>query len=163
MAVQIPEILQNMKLYENGTEFIGLVDIGLPQLKRKTETKQYAGMGAPAKFPTGSLDAPLDITISAAELRTSVLVGFTKQCDGLRTLNLRQIYKNMANCASGKHNIVAVGFFEQVDLGSVKMGEDTQRKYTFTCHKFRYEINGVVVFEHNVMDVQDDSDRQFLG
>lgn len=161
--MKAPSILQNMKLYENGTEVIGAVDVGLPSLKLKTETKRYAGMSAPAEFTDGTLAEPLKISITAAELRAAALKGFVGECQGLRTLNLRAIYKNPVDCEKGKHNIIATGYFTQVDLGTVKMGDDTQRKYEFTCHKFRYEVNGEILVDINVMEVSDDADRNFLG
>lgn len=159
----LPSLLQNMKLHENGTEFVGTVDVGLPSLKLKTETKQYAGMSAPAEVSNGTLAEPLKISITAAQLRAALLKGFVGQCQGLRTLNLRAIYKNPVDCAKGLHNIVAVGFFSQIDLGTVKMGDDTQNKYEFSCHKFRYEINGEVMLDINAMEIADAVDRNFLG
>lgn len=163
MTIKIPSMLRNMKLYEGGTEFDGTVDVQLPNLKLKTETKQYPGMSAPAEFSAGTLSEPLKIGINAAELRTALLSGFVGQCQGLRTLNLRAIFKNLADCTSGKHNIVAVGFFTEIGLGTAKMGDEMQRKYEFSCHKFRYEINGTVVLDINVMDVDNADDRSFLG
>lgn len=163
MTMKLPSMLKNMKLYEGGTEFDGTVDVALPTFKLKTETKQYPGMSAPAEFSTGTLAEPLKVTINAAELRSQLLSGFISKCTGLRTLNLRAIFKNLADCSSGKHNIVMVGFFTEIDLGTAKMGDDMQRKYTFTCHKFRYEINGTTVVDLNVMDIDDADDRGFLG
>jgi P2 family phage contractile tail tube protein len=163
MTMQLPPVLKNMKVYENGTEFIGAGDVQLPSLKLKVEKDRQPGQQGPVEYSMHVLEEVLVINITSSELRASVLGGFDGQCQGLRTLNLRQIYKNLENCENGKHNIVAVGFFKELDFGAVKLGEKRQIKYAFSCHKFRYEINGTVIFDYDVNVIKDPEERSFLG
>lgn len=64
MKNQIPSVLNNLSCYRNGSEYLGVADVDLPDFELATETISGAGVGGEINMPIFGQYGSMSITIN---------------------------------------------------------------------------------------------------
>ncbi len=142
----LPRKLKNMNLFNDGNSYMGQVtEITLPKLKRKMEEYRAGGMIGPVQIDLG-LEA-LEIEWTCGGLMHDVLAQYgAANFDGV-ALRFAGAYQREDNAAVDAVEIAMRGRHQEIDLGTVKIGDDTTFKVTSALSYYKLTINGKILIE----------------
>ncbi|MCM0759608.1 phage major tail tube protein [Sporomusa sphaeroides DSM 2875] len=139
---RIPEKLINFRAYENGTNFVGLVDAELPKLEAMTETVKGAGIA-------GEYDSPVIGHYQSMELslswRTPTPKSLSLAAPKVHQLDLRGAIQ-VHDAANGTYRAVPLrvtvnGIPKSTEPGKLEVGSPTDSSNTLevTYYKVWYD------------------------
>ncbi|MEJ1390127.1 MAG: phage major tail tube protein [Candidatus Sedimenticola sp. (ex Thyasira tokunagai)] len=149
----MPKKIKSFNMFIEGEGFAGVVDeVVLPKLSRKMEAFRAGGMNAEIDIDQGMEKLETEITLG--EIPRSVLTQFGV-CDaaGVKMRFRGASQADGGDCGVDAIEIVMMGRFSEMDMGSAKAGDDTQLKLSGTLTYFRYSINGEDVIEIDVLNM----------
>lgn len=146
--MKVPEKLINFRVYQNGSDLIGIADVTLPNLEAMTETVKGAGIA-------GEIDSPVLGHYSSMELelnwrtleKPNVLLASPK---GVK-LDLRaaqQVYDSSAGAYVVRPvKIVVSGVPKNTEPGKLDVGTTSDTKNTIEVNYIKITIDGEDVLE----------------
>ncbi len=146
--MKVPEKLINFRVYQNGSDLIGIADVTLPNLEAMTETVKGAGIA-------GEIDSPVLGHYSSMELelnwrtleKPNVLLASPK---GVQ-LDLRaaqQVYDSSAGAYVVRPvKIVVSGVPKNTEPGKLDVGTTSDTKNTIEVNYIKITIDGEDVLE----------------
>lgn len=147
----MPRKLKNMNLFNNGESYLGQVgEVTLPKLSRKMEEWRGAGMNLP-------VDADLGMELLTMEWQCggfmqSVVEQFGEpRVDGV-LLRFAGAYQRDDSGDVDAIEVVVRGRHKEIDMGSGKLGSDTEFKVTSTLSYYKLSVNGSVVVEIDALN-----------
>ncbi|MES9901118.1 MAG: phage major tail tube protein [Sedimenticola sp.] len=149
----MPKKLKAFNMFIEGEGFAGVVDeVTLPKLSRKMEAFRAGGMNAEIDIDQGMEKLETEITLG--EIPRSVLNHFGV-CDAAGVkMRFRGAHQaDSGGCSVDTIEVVMMGRFNEIDMGSAKAGDDTQLKLSGTLTYYRYSINSEDVIEIDVLNM----------
>lgn len=153
-------ILHNMAVFINGNYKIGAGDVSLPNFKQKTITKHFSGTQGEIKIPLGIKEA-IDVTVNSSDIYLDVLKTMGC-CDCPTRVEFRTIEKDVISCDRDNHIIAFEGIWEEADLGNLKVGDESQRKYILNVRRYQHTVNGELIIDYDALAPAEE-DRAALG
>ncbi|USU08909.1 phage major tail tube protein [Sphingomonadaceae bacterium OTU29MARTA1] len=142
--------LKQLMMFNDGEAMIGeIVSITPPKLVRKLEDYRAGGMSRPVKVDMGGEPLEMEATYGGPMRRVLQQYGM---------LNLSGVQQRFVGSyvdddtgAPTVIEIVTRGRHEEIDLGEMKPGEDTEFKVKSQLSYFKMSWNGVVQVEIDVL------------
>ena len=142
----IKDILTNMNLYFDGTNFVSEVEeLSPPKITPKFREYKAAGMGAPVDIPNGEVEK-LESSFTLNSVSSTVL----KQLKVVPGSTVPFEFRGATVSQDGSKGKVVVtqrGLIKETDYGSWKAGDDTSLKIGMTLDYYRLTINDEVIHE----------------
>ena len=144
----IPSVLKNFNLFIQGKGKAGIADeVTLPKLTLKTSEHQAGGMDAPIDIEQGMEKLTSDFTLSQFDVDSLKLFGLV---DGA---SMPFKFKGAVSGDAGR--VVPVecsmrGLITELDMGSAKVGDKTQIKYSISLRYYKLIIDGEVIHEIDI-------------
>lgn len=146
--MEVPELLRNFRVYDEGNDLIGISDVEMPSLEAMSETVKGAGIA-------GEIDSPVVGHFSNMELklnwRTVIKRNIALAAPKSYQLDLRgdqQVYDSSAGvyktCAL---KVVVRGVPKTTELGKMDVGTGTGTSNTFAVNYLKVDIDGTTVIE----------------
>ena len=147
----LPSKLKNFNVFDNGVSYAGKVpEIVLPKLTRKMESYQAGGMSGPVKVDFSNDEIVLEW--SAGGLIVGALKQYAAQKHDAVQLRFAGAYQSDDTGEVDAVEIIIRGRHEEIDMGTVKIGEDTVHKYKTTCSYYKLSVNGEDIIEIDFMN-----------
>lgn len=146
--MQVPEKLINFRVYQDGTDMVGIADVQLPSLDAMTETVKGAGIAGEFDSPVlghfGSMETVLNWR--TLEKRNVMLAAQTGVNLDLR--GAQQVYDS----SSGKYisrpvKCVVLGVPKKTELGKLDVGTTTGTANTVETAYIKVSVDGETVLE----------------
>lgn len=147
----MPSKLKNMNLFHDGTSFLGQVsEVTLPKLSRKMEEWRGAGMNLP-------VDADFGMELMTMEWQCggfmqSVLEQWGEASVSGVPLRFAGAFQRDDSGEVDAVEVVVRGRHKEIDMGSGKLGSDTEFKVTSTLSYYKLSVNGSVVVEIDALN-----------
>lgn len=141
-------VLKNFNLYVEGRGLAGqILDFTPPKLSIKTD-----------EYRAGGMDAPIELDMGMEKLEASgTLKGFDREVLSLMGLSsgapVRVVARGALEDYDGTVRPVVytmAGRFKEQDHGTMKPGEVSELKFTFSCVYYRYEHDFTIVHEIDI-------------
>lgn len=146
--MQVPEKLINFRVYQDGTDLVGIADVQLPSLDSMTETVKGAGIAGEFDSPVlghfGSMETVLNWrTLEKHNLTLAAQTGVNLDLRGAQ-----QIYDS----STGKYiaravKCVVTGITKKTELGKLDVGTTTGTSNTIETAYIKVSIDGETVLE----------------
>ncbi|WP_330926825.1 phage major tail tube protein [Candidatus Sororendozoicomonas aggregata] len=147
----IKDIVTGLNAYVDGRSYIGeVVELVLPKLTPKLREYSAGGLGAPVDIPTGELEK-LESTVTLAGVNPELIKGFGVTLNSIIPLTFRG-HTHSEDGSEGTVVVVQRGLIKELDWGTWKPGEDSPLKATLSLHYYRYEYQGAVLIEADLMN-----------
>ena len=147
----IPEIMKNFNLFIDGRGFAGKVlEVTPPKLTIKTEEFQAGGMDVPVDIDMGMEKLSCDFTL--AEYNSDVLKLWGVSDGNAVKLTLRGAIQDDAGQVKPV-TITLQGLFKELDLGTWKPGEKTEKKCTASCRYYKLAMDGETIYEIDAVNM----------
>ena len=146
--MNVPEKLINFRVYQNGSDLIGIADVTLPNLEAMTETVKGAGIA-------GEIDSPVLDHYSSMELelnwrtleKPNVLLASPKGVQ-LDLRGAQQVYDSSAAAYVVRPvKVVVSGVPKTTELGKLDVGTTSDTKNTIEVNYIKITIDGEDVLE----------------
>ena len=146
--MNVPEKLINFRVYQNGSDLIGIADVTLPNLEAMTETVKGAGIA-------GEIDSPVLGHYSSMELelnwrtleKPNVLLASPKGVQ-LDLRGAQQVYDSSeAAYVVRPVKVVVSGVPKTTELGKLDVGTTSDTKNTIEVNYIKITIDGEDVLE----------------
>lgn len=146
--MNVPEKLINFRVYQNGSDLIGIADVTLPNLEAMTETVKGAGIA-------GEIDSPVLGHYSSMELelnwrtleKPNVLLASPKGVQ-LDLRGAQQVYDSSAAAYVVRPvKVVVSGVPKTTELGKLDVGTTSDTKNTIEVNYIKITIDGEDVLE----------------
>ena len=136
-----PSKLKDMNFFEDGTSYKGQIpEVTLPKLTMKLEDYRAGGMAGPV---------PIDFGLEKIELEFKaggLVKGLFRQFGAVAldaTLNrFAGAYQDDSSGAVVSCEIVTRGRTSEIDMGSAKVGDDTEQTFKTTCSYYKLTVDG---------------------
>ena len=157
----LPRKLKNFMLFNDGNAYLGEIpEVTPPKLTRKTEDYRAGGMNGPIKFDHGMEAIEMEWTAAG------YLVDALKQFGALKhdavMLRFAGALQADDDEAVVPIEIVARGRHTEIDFGTAKAGENTEKKFKTALSYYKLSVDGSPVIEIdlvNMVEVVDGTDR----
>lgn len=148
----LPRKLKNFAVFQDGVSYVGETpEVTLPKLTRKTEDYRAGGMNGPIKEDQGIEALELEWT-AAGYLVEAVKAWGAQRHDAvlLRFAGALQ--------ADDSEEVIAVevvgrGRHTEIDFGSAKAGEKTEKKIKTALSYYKLSVNGEVLVEIDLVNM----------
>lgn len=160
--MSVPSFLTNMALFYQGSPRTTFEEVTLPTFKRKVVTKRLPGTSHPQSFDMGP-EGAIEMTFSGSELDAEILASFGLCVgdSGVR-VHLKSTFKKALGCDLVLHEVKATGFWEEINLGSQKIEDESSRSYKLTCNYFEYWRGGKLIKKVDA-NAPLEAERKLLG
>lgn len=156
----LPRKLKNFMLFNEGNAYRGEVpELVLPKLTRKTEDYRGGGMNGPVKSDLGMEALEMDWTAAG------YLVDVLKQWGELRHDGVMLRFAGALQADDDEAvipvEVVVRGRHTEIDFGTAKAGEKTEKKVKTAISYYKLSIEGAAVIELdfvNMVEVIDGTD-----
>ncbi len=146
--MEVPELLRNFRVYDEGNDLIGISDVEMPSLEAMTETVKGAGIA-------GEINSPVVGHFSGMELklnwRNVIKRNIALAAPKSYQLDIRgdqQVYDSSTGvyktCAV---RVVVRGVPKTTELGKLDVGTGTDTSNTFEVNYLKVDIDGTNVIE----------------
>lgn len=149
----MPSKLKNLNLYNDGVSYLGKVSsFTPPSLARKTEAWRGGGMIGAAKADFGIDDDGLQVQWKVGGYVRQLLRQFGATTMDAVQLRFAGAYQDDSTGVVDAVEIVVRGRHSEIDRGEAKAGEDTEWSITTECVYYKETLNGITVFEVDVLN-----------
>lgn len=146
----LPRTLKDFNVFNDGQSYLGLcTELTLPKLTRKMEEFSAAGVG-PVKLDMGS--EPLEIEHSYGGIMPDILAQFGAPKIDAVMLRFAGAYQRDDTAEVDAVEIVVRGRHEEIDQGSAKKGDVTEKKIKSALTYYKEMINGQDIIEIDLLN-----------
>lgn len=152
--MRAPPKLKNLNLFQNGENWVGLVDEFTPaKLSHKREAWRGGASLVALKIDHGLEDDALDVEFKLGTWKRDVVsaLGETR-LDGT-LLRFSGAFQSDETGAVSTVEITVRGRYQEADRGAAKSGEDTEMTVKMNCVYYKEEIDGAVVVEIDALNM----------
>lgn len=143
----LPRKLKNFALYVDGTSYLGQCEeVTLPTLSRKMEDFRGGGMNAAVGLDLG-MDSALEIEITLAGWEADITDSFGAPTHDATLLRFAGALQPDDSAGVIPVEIVCRGRLSEINPGTSKSGEKTERSYKFRCSYYKETVAGKVTME----------------
>lgn len=153
MDVKIPHALSNFKVYNNGTDLVGIMDIDLPKVETNKETISGAGIGGEFEVPLIGMLKAMNCSITSRVLTKS----------NFKLLNPLGIDLTFMGGIQSSDRATGVivnlpikarikGYPSSLDPGKIEAGKAMGSKNEFSVTYYKVWIDGEEVLEADVIN-----------
>lgn len=136
-----PSKLKDMNFFEDGTSFKGQVtEVTLPKLTMKLEDYRAGGMVGPVPIDFGL--EKIELEFKAGGLVRDLFkqfgaVGFDKNLN-----RFAGAYQDDSSGAVVSAEVVTRGRTSEIDMGTSKVGDDTEQTFKTACSYYKLTVDG---------------------
>lgn len=142
----LPKKLKNFNLFINGTSYMGEVtEVTLPKLSRKMEEYLAGGMSGPVEVDLGN--EKLEMQWKAGGLLVDVIKQYGVTTHNGVQLRFAGAFQNDDIEGTTAVEVLVSGRHKEIDMGSAKVGDDTEHQYTTNCSYYKLEVDGETLLE----------------
>lgn len=142
----LPRKLKNMNLFNDGINYAGqVVEVTLPKLSRKMEEYRGGGMNGPVQIDLGQ--EALELQWTCGGVMNDVFKQYGANKHDAVLLRFAGAYQREDSASVDAIEIVVRGRHKEIDLGTVKLADDTSFKVTTVLSYYKLAINGSPVIE----------------
>lgn len=149
----LPKKIKNFNQFIDGVGYAGrATEVELPKLSRKMEEYRAGGMDGPVDIDMGQ--EKLEGNITLAEFSRAILEQHA--ITGVDGVGMRFRGAAVSDDASGTTDAIEIvmrGRFKEIDMGTVKAGEDTPMKIAYTLSYYKYMVNGDTIIEIDLVNM----------
>lgn len=146
----LPHKLKYMNLFNDAASYMGEVaEVVLPKLTRKMEEWRGGGMGRPIMWDQGGEALVLEWTCGGIMVDALKQYGAIKH-DGVQ-LRFAGSYRAEDKDEPMAVEVVVRGRHSEIDMGTAKVGDDTNQKVVTQVSYYKLTINGEVLIEIDVV------------
>ncbi len=160
--MELPEKLINFRIYNDGTDLLGVADMQLPDLDWMTETVAGAGVAGEVDSPVVGHFKPLvlklkwrAVTENGAKLTKSQ--AHHLDCRG----SVQRMDASVGEYRTYPVKCVVKGIPKKVGLGKMEMGKTQDNETEFECVYLKYWIDGqekIEIDKYNYIAIVDGTD-----
>lgn len=145
--------LKNFNLFIDGVGYAGrAVEVVLPKLARKMEEYRAGGMNGPVDIDMGQEKMESEVTL--AEFSRDVLLQYgITNVDGVQMRFRGAAVSDSAGNETDAIEVVYRGRFKEIDMGTVKTGEDVPMKVSASLSYYKYVLNGETLIEIDLLNM----------
>ena len=149
----LPQLLKNFNLFLEGEGYAGrATEITLPKLARKMEEFDAGGMLGPIDIDMGQEKLEAEITL--AEFSRKVLETYgIASADGVQMRFKGAAVNDGTTSATDAIEIVMRGRYKEIDMGTVKRGENAPMKLSASLTYYKYVLNGEDIIEIDMVNM----------
>ncbi len=145
----LPSKLKNMNLFREAVSYIGTVtEVTLPKLGRKFEGYRAGGMDAEVDIDMGG--EKLELEWTAGGIVAEAIGGFGAATHDAEMLRFAGAYQAEDTGQVIPVEAVARGRPQEIDMGTAKLGGDTEHKFKMSCSYYKLIVNGREIVEIDV-------------
>ena len=157
-----PSTIKNFNVFVEGESYMGRAEeTVLPKLTKKMDEFRGAGMNAPVEIEMGSEKLEAEFTLR--EFSPAVL----KKWGVVDKAGVALRFRAAAESEDGSGNVDAIeivmrGRWRELDMGTVKSGDNAAMKVAMAITYYKYIINGITLIELdslNMIEQVGDNDR----
>ena len=150
----LPRKLKHLNIFANGTSYVGEAEDFTPaKLSRKFEAYRGGGMPGAVNIDMGLDDGALDTSFTFSGLSDELIkLQGTPQIDGI-SLRFAGALQRDDTGEVDAVEIVCRGRFKELDLGTLKAGDNSQTKISMVNTYYKVLINGVVLHEIDLINM----------
>lgn len=146
--MNIPQKLINCRVYNNGTDLIGIADVDLPKLEPMTDTVKGAGVAGEIDDPVLGHYKSMDMTIKFRDLspESAVLASQTSKTLDFRAAS--QVYDSGTGAYRVRPvKVIARGVPKGYELGKADPGKPTDTTVHLEVNYIKIDIDGATKVE----------------
>lgn len=149
----LPKKLKNFNQFLDGVGFAGrATEIALPKLARKVEDYQAGGMPGPIEIDMGQEKLETEVTL--AEFSRAMLETYgILSADGVSQRFRGAAVSDGTTSETDAIEIVMRGRWREIDMGTVKAGENTEMKLAGSLTYYKYVLNGEDIIEIDMLNM----------
>ena len=149
----LPKKVKNFNTFLDGESYAGrATEIALPKLARKMEEFDAGGMLGPVDIDMGQEKLESEITL--AEFSRKVLETYgVGSADGVQMRFRGAAVNDGTTSETDAIEITMRGRFKEIDMGSVKRGENTEMKLNASLTYYKYTLNGEDIIEIDMVNM----------
>jgi len=142
----MPKKLKDFNVFNNGNNYIGVVpELTLPKLTRKMEEYIAGGMSGPINVDYGNEAITFEWTIGG--LAVDALKQYGALTHNAVPLRFSGAYQDDDSGKVAAVEILIRGRHKEIDMGSVKMHNDTAHKFSTVCSYYKLSVDGESLIE----------------
>jgi P2 family phage contractile tail tube protein len=148
----LPNKLKNMNLFNDGISYVGQIqEVTLPTLTRIMEDWRGGGMNAPIKADMGMEALTLEWVCGGFMIEPLKQYGITTH-DGVM-LRFAGAYQREDSAEVAAVEVVTRGRHSSIDMGSAKVGDNTEFKVTSELSYIKITVDGEDVIEIDIINM----------
>ena len=149
----LPKKLKNFNAFIEGVGYAGRVEeMTLPKLARKMEEYRAGGMNGPVDIDMGQEKMENEFTL--AEFSRDIILKYAvTEVDGVQLRFLGAAVNDSAGSETDAIEVVARGRFKEIDMGTIKTGENTPMKVAASLSYYKYVLNGETLIEIDLLNM----------
>ncbi|MCW8966892.1 MAG: phage major tail tube protein [Candidatus Pacearchaeota archaeon] len=149
----LPKKLKNFNGFIDGVGYAGrIIEQTLPKLARKMEEYRAGGMNGPIDVDMGQ--EKMESEFSIAEFSRDVLLQYgVTGADGVQMRFRGAAVSDSAGSETDAIEVVMRGRFKEIDMGTVKTGEDTPMKVSASLSYYKYVLNDETLIEIDLLNM----------
>lgn len=145
---QVPEKLINFRVYEDGTDLLGIADVELPSLEAMTETVKGAGIAGEIESPVLGHYGSMTCTINWRTVVKPTVQLAEPRAHNLDFRGATQLY----SAGSGEYRVQALkvtvrGIPKTTNLGKLDVGTTSDASNEFEVLYLKVSIDGRTIVE----------------
>lgn len=146
--MKVPEKLINFRVYEDGTDLVGVADVQLPSLESMTETVKGAGIAGEVESPVLGHYSSVEVVLNWRTLEKSNVLLARPSGVHLDLRGAQQVYDS----GSGKFVVrpvkcVIQGVPKKTELGKLDVGTTSDTSNTIEAVYIKISIDGETLLE----------------
>lgn len=143
--IQYPRTIRNFGAFVDGVSYAGRVTEGkLPEVKLQTAAHRGAGMDGPAAIDMGTEAMQAELSVAEWVPSLITLIGTRKR------MVLRPAAMGEHDFTATAHIATLGGRWSSTNFGDLKPGSDVPLKLKLEVDYFRFETDGVELFEIDI-------------
>lgn len=147
----LPRTLHNFNVFTDGNSWAGVAtEVTLPTLTKKTEDYRGAGMIGDVALTLGYEKLECEITYGGFD--TLHFTQLKHACASSLPIRFVGVYKRQDTCANMLVEIYMRGSMSELDLGTAKLGEQTEHKTKMNISYFRLNVDGQEICELDLIN-----------
>lgn len=139
----IPETLQNFRVYNNGGDLLGIADVQLPKLDSMVQTVKGAGIAGEVEAPVAGHYSAMDVELTWRTIVGNLVALAENKGIMLDIRGAGQGYDaESGEVKTTKIKVIVRGRPKGLDLGKLDAGAATDSKNTLACDYIKMDIDG---------------------
>lgn len=136
-----PSKLKDMQFFEDGTSYKGQVtEVTLPKLTMKLEDYRAGGMGGPVPIDFGM--EKLELEFKAGGLVRGLFRSFGAVAFDANLNRFAGAFQDDSTGAVVSCEVVTRGRTSEIDMGTNKVGDDTEQTFKTICSYYKLTVDG---------------------
>lgn len=146
--MKVPEKLINFRVYQNGSDLIGIADVTLPNLEAMTETVKGAGIAGEIDSPVLGHYSSMELELNWRTLEKPNVILASPKGVQLDLRAAQQVYDSSAGAYVVRPvKIVVSGVPKNTEPGKLDVGTTSDTKNTIEVNYIKITIDGEDVLE----------------